>query len=70
MCRTSDEHHVGDDVVMIHGDRAALGKAEGQGVGTGCEHLLVAAAEDYTLEYVGPGGFRGVTPLRTGCRNG
>jgi hypothetical protein len=69
MCRSSDEHHVGDNVVMIRGDRAALGITEGQCVGTRCKHLLIATAEDYTFEYVGPGGFVGVTPLRTDGRN-
>jgi hypothetical protein len=64
MCCTSNEHHVGDNIVMIGGDLAALGIPEGQGIGTGCEHLLVTAAEDDTFEYVGPGGFIGVTLLR------
>jgi hypothetical protein len=52
---------------MIGRDLAALGITEGQSIGTGCEHLLVAAAEDDTFEYVGPGGFTGVTLLRTDC---
>lgn len=69
MCRTSNEHHVGNNVVMIGGDLAALGISESQGVGTGCKHLLVATAENDTFEYVGPGGFVGVTLLRTDCKD-
>ena len=65
MCRTSNEHHVGDNVVMIGGYLAALGITEGQGIGTGCEHLLIATAEDDAFEYISPGRFGGVTLLRT-----
>jgi hypothetical protein len=66
---TCNEHHVGGNVVMMCGDCAFLGKTEGQGICTGGKHLLVAAAEDYILEYVGPGGFIRVAFLRTSCRN-
>ena len=50
---------------MIGGYLAALGITEGQGIGTGCEHLLIATAEDDAFEYISPGRFGGVTLLRT-----
>ena len=36
-----------------------------QYIGTGCEHLLIATAEDDAFEYISPGRFGGVTLLRT-----
>lgn len=40
------EHHVGDQVVVVGRYRAALPVSEGEGVRSPREHLLVAACDD------------------------